>query len=322
MINVVKNHVVEDHNMTDTYLATIRELMAENRDVVEVEADLGGCILNGAPNIWSLPECQIFDVGIQEANQVGLACGLSAAGKIPFAHTFATFMSRRANDQIFISGCYARSNVKLVGSDPGIMAAFNGGTHMPFEDVGALRAFQGLTILEPSDSVMLEDLMRQLVALKGMYYIRTARKAMTAVYEKGSSFEIGKGNIVRDGKDVTIIAAGIMVGEALAAAEKLAADGVDARVVDMFTIKPIDSELVVRCAKETGAIVTAENHSVINGLGSAVSEVLVQEYPAPVEMVGVRDMFGEVGPVDYLKKHFHLTADDIAERAKKAVSRK
>lgn len=322
MVKVLQNHAVEDHTMTDTYLETIRDLMAENRNVVQVEADLGGCILNGGPNVWSLPEGQIFDVGIQECNQVGVACGLSAAGKIPFAHTFATFMSRRANDQIFISGCYAKSNVRLIGSDPGIMAAFNGGTHMPFEDVGALRSFNGLTIVEPSDSVMLEDLMRQLVVLKGMYYVRLARKNMTGIYEKGSSFEIGKGNVIREGKDVTIITAGIMVSEALKAAKTLAEEGIDARVVDMFTIKPIDRELVIKCAKETGAIVTAENHSVIGGIGSAVCEVLAEEYPAPVEMVGVRDMFGEVGPVDYLKERFHLTAKDIVERAKKAIARK
>ena len=322
MYKVVNEFVTEARPMSEIYSETIRELMAANRDVVQVEADLGGCIFGGGPNVWTLPEGQIFDVGIAESNEVGVACGLAAAGKIPFAHTFATFMSRRANDQIFISGCYAKNNVRLIGSDPGIMAAFNGGTHMPFEDVGALRAFNGMTIVEPSDNAMLKDLLRQLVELKGMFYIRMARKQMTKLYEDGSTFEIGKGNLLRDGKDVTIIATGIMLAEALEAAKLLEAEGISARVVDMFTIKPIDEELVIRCAKETGAIVTAENHSVLNGLGSAVCDVLCEKYPAPVEKVGVRDMFGEVGPVDYLKRRFNLTAADIAARAKLAVARK
>ena len=181
------------------------------------------------------------------------------------------------------------------------MAAFNGGTHMPFEDVAALRAFPELTIVEPTDSVMLVNLMDQLAKLQGVYYIRMARKPMAKVYQEGSDFTIGKGCVIRPGSDVTIVAAGIMVAEAMEAAELLAADGISARVVDMFTIKPIDEDLLTTCAQETGAIVTAENHNIIGGLGSAVCETLGSNCPVPVERVGVKDRFGEVGPIDYLK---------------------
>lgn len=253
---------------------------------------------------------------------VGVACGLSAVGKIPFLHSFAPFITRRTNDQIFISGCYSGANIRLVGSDPGVMAAYNGGTHMPFEDVAVLRAFPQLTILEPADNTMLKNLMRQLVEEKGMFYIRTARKTMTKIYKDDSTFTIGKANILREGTDVTILAAGIMVAEALKAAEILYKEKIAARVVDMFTIKPIDQSMVLDCAKETGALVTAENHNVINGLGSAVCEITGEAYPVPVERVGVQDCFGEVGDIEYLMQRFGLTAKDIAKKARRAIARK
>ena len=265
---------------------------------------------------------QLFNCGIQEANMVGVACGLSAVGKVPFCHTFSPFLARRANDQIFISACYAGANIRLVGSDPGVMAAFNGGTHMPFEDVAAVRAFPGLTIVEPTDSAMLVNLLEQLVTLKGVYYLRMARKPMAKIYQDGSTFTIGKGCVIREGSDATIVASGLMVADAVEAADMLAAQGLHARVVDMFTIKPIDGELLTVCARETGAVVTAENHNVIGGLGSAVCEVLSSTCPVPVERVGVQDRFGEVGPIDYLKETLGLTPAAIAEAVKRAVARK
>lgn len=314
---------MEPSGLSETYFHTMMHLMGENRDIMELEADLGVCILGGGyKEMEQTYPKQLFNCGIQEANMVGVACGLSAVGKIPFCHTFAPFLARRANDQIFISACYAGANIRLVGSDPGVMAAFNGGTHMPFEDVAALRAFPELTIVEPTDSVMLVNLMDQLAKLQGVYYIRMARKPMAKVYQEGSDFTIGKGCVIRPGSDVTIVAAGIMVAEAMEAAELLAADGISARVVDMFTIKPIDEDLLTTCAQETGAIVTAENHNIIGGLGSAVCETLGSNCPVPVERVGVKDRFGEVGPIDYLKQVMGLTAQDIAVAAKKSISRK
>lgn len=319
----VEKIVMESAGLSETYFHTMMRLMGENPDVMELEADLGVCILGGGyKEMEETYPGQLFNCGIQEANMVGVACGLSAVGKVPFCHTFSPFLARRANDQIFISACYAGANIRLVGSDPGVMAAFNGGTHMPFEDVAAVRAFPGLTIVEPTDSAMLVNLLEQLVTLKGVYYLRMARKPMAKIYQDGSTFTIGKGCVIREGSDATIVASGLMVADAVEAADMLAAQGLHARVVDMFTIKPIDGELLTVCARETGAVVTAENHNVIGGLGSAVCEVLSSTCPVPVERVGVQDRFGEVGPIDYLKETLGLTPAAIAEAVKRAVARK
>ena len=201
-----KTYTVSERKMAGVYSDTITKIMRENKNVVELEADLGGCIMGSKMDEIDQYPGQLVNCGIQEANMVGVACGMSAAGKIPFVHSFAPFISRRANDQIFISACYAGANIRLVGSDPGVMAAFNGGTHMPFEDVAALRAFPELTIVEPTDSVMLVNLMDQLAKLQGVYYIRMARKPMAKVYQEGSDFTIGKGCVIRPGSDVTIVA--------------------------------------------------------------------------------------------------------------------
>ena len=319
----VEKIVMESAGLSETYFHTMMRLMGENPDVMELEADLGVCILGGGyKEMEETYPGQLFNCGIQEANMVGVACGLSAVEKVPFCHTFSPFLARRANDQIFISACYAGANIRLVGSDPGVMAAFNGGTHMPFEDVAAVRAFPGLTIVEPTDSAMLVNLLEQLVTLKGVYYLRMARKPMAKIYQDGSTFTIGKGCVIREGSDATIVASGLMVADAVEAADMLAAQGLHARVVDMFTIKPIDGELLTVCARETGAVVTAENHNVIGGLGSAVCEVLSSTCPVPVERVGVQDRFGEVGPIDYLKETLGLTPAAIAEAVKRAVARK
>jgi transketolase len=231
-------------------------------------------------------------------------------------------VSRRAFDQTFLSAAYAKLNVRIVGSDPGITAAFNGGTHMSFEDMGILRNIPEMTVLEPTDSTMLADIIRQLADLYGVFYVRLMRKKAIKFYEEGSRFEIGKANRIRDGKDVSLIANGICVFESVKAADLLAQKGVAARVVDMFTLKPIDKDMIIRCAQETGAIVTAENHNIINGLGSAVAEVLVENTPVPMERIGVSDWFGEVGSVDYLKERFSMTAECIADKALRVMTRK
>lgn len=309
--------------LAEVYFETMMNLMDEYPNVMELEADLAACILGGGYREMKeqYPK-QLINCGIEEANMIGVACGLSAVGKVPFCHSFSTFLSRRANDQIFISACYSGANIRIVGSDPGVMAAFNGGTHMPFEDIAAVRAFPDLTIVEPTDPALLRDLLKQLVNLKGVYYIRMARKEMPEIYTEDSTFTIGKGNVLRDGTDVTIVASGLMVAESIEAAKMLAERGISARVVDMFTIKPVDVQLLSECAQQTGAIVTAENHNIIGGLGSAVCEALAGTCPVPVECVGVHDRFGEVGPIDYLKKTFGLTAEDIASACVKAIGRK
>jgi len=252
----------------------------------------------------------------------GVAAGLSVMGFIPFAHTFACFASRRACDQIFMSCAYSRLNVKVIGSDPGVTAALNGGTHMPFEDMGIMRGIPGMTILEPTDSVMIRDIVRQVADAYGMHYIRLVRRFAVKVYQEGSTFTIGQAVTLRDGKDLTIIATGLCVAEALAAARLLEARGVSARVLNMFTLKPIDQEAILAAAGETRAIVTAENHNILNGLGSAVAEVLGEHLPVPMERIGVRDEFGEVGPVNYLKERFGLTSEHILAAAERVLKRK
>ena len=308
--------------MRDAYCAAMLKAAGENENVVFLDADLSSAF-GMTPFFKAFPE-RAIQCGIAEANMVGIAAGLSSVGKIPFAHSFGCFTSRRACDQVMISCSYAKQNVRLIGSDPGITAAHNGGTHMPFEDMGVLRSIPGITLLDITDPAMLTDITAQLATDKyyGVYYMRFPRKNAPAVYEDGSTFEIGKGNVLKIGTDVTVIASGIMVAEALAAAEVLQSQGVSARVIDIFTWKPIDTELVVTAATETGAIVTAENHNITGGLFSAVTEVTSQKCPVPVEPVGITDRFGQVGSESYLRTAYGLTEESIVNAALRAIERK
>jgi len=306
--------------MRDACCQGLLDAAEKNENVVVLDADLVNS--SGLKPFFKYYPERAFDCGIAEANMIGIAAGLSAAGKIPFTHTFGCFASRRVCDQIMISCSYAHLNVKMIGSDPGVTAAKNGGTHMPFEDMAVLRAIPEITLIEPTDPVMMRALVGQLVDAYGVYYIRMVRKEAAAIYEEGSSFEIGKGNVLVPGNDLTVFASGIMVEEAIKASTLLKEEGIKARVVDMFTWKPLDTELVERCAQETGCFVTAENHNVYGGLGSAIAEATVQGTPVPIEMVGVKDRFGQVGSVDFLKKEYNLTAIDIYDAAKRALERK
>lgn len=320
MYKVKKTFEKAPQMMREAYCESLIALAKNDPRICILDADLVGS--SGVkPFFKQFPE-RAFECGIAEANMIGVAAGLSATGKVPFAHSFGVFASRRVCDQIFMSAAYARLNVRIVGSDPGVTAAYNGGTHMPFEDMAVLRAIPEITLIEPTDPVMMKDLIVQLADVYGVYYIRMARKNVTGIYEEGSTFEIGKGNVLRGGSDVTIMASGIMVAEALLAAELLAKDGVSARVVDMFTWKPIDQELIARCAEETGAIVTAENHNIFGGLGSAVAEAAAKTCPVPIEMVGTDDRFGQVGTEAFLREEYQLTAANIAAKAKRAILRK
>lgn len=306
--------------MRDACCQTLMDLSEKNKDIVVLDSDLVNS--SGLKPFFKFFPDRAIECGIAEANMIGIAAGLSAVGKVPFAHSFGCFASRRVCDQIMISCSYAKLNVRIIGSDPGVTAAKNGGTHMPFEDMGVLRSIPDITLIEPTDPVMMKDIIRQLVDAYGVYYIRMVRKEVTSVYKEGSTFEIGKGNLLVDGNDVTIFASGIMVEEAVKASTILKTEGISARVVDMFTWKPIDAEMVERCARETGCFVTAENHNVIGGLGSAITEAAAKTCPVPVEMVGVQDRFGQVGSVDFLKKEYNLTAMDIIDAARKVVARK
>ena len=299
---------------------TIRELLDTDPDVVYLDADLMSCINMKVNKDEAEP--REIDCGIAEANMIGVACGLSAAGLKPIAHTFGPFASRRCFDQIFLSGGYAKNTVTVIGTDPGVCAAFNGGTHMPFEDMALYRAIPGAVVLDITDAAMLEDLLRQCAQLQGVKYIRVGRKSGPKVYADGSHFDIGRGVVLRDGNDVAIFACGIMVAKALAAAEELAQKGIDAAVIDLFTVKPLDEDLVLRYAEKCGAVVTAENHNRIGGLTSAVSDLLSRRRPTRVEHVAVEDSFGEVGPQKYLEERFGLTAQHIAAAAEQVLLEK
>ncbi len=320
MIKLANNIDKEPIEMRKVYTATLIELAKENENIVALDADLMSAIAMG-DFAKTYPD-RFINCGIQEANMMGVAAGMSATGKVPFAHTFAPFATRRAYDQLFLSAGYAELNVKVVGSDPGITAQLNGGTHMPFEDVGLMRLIPNAVVVEPTDNTVLKFVLKEAAKTYGLFYIRLSRKNSTKVYEEGSSFTIGKANTIREGNDVTIIAYGIMVKEALLAANILKEQGIEVRVLDMFTIKPIDKDAVIKAAKETGAIVTTENHNIIGGLGEAVAAVLAENAPIPMERVGVNDVFGKVGTQDYLAKEFNLTADEIVQKVKKVLERK
>lgn len=312
--------MLEAQEMRTVYCDAMIALAKENPRIVDLEADLTGA--HGMKPFKAAYPDRSFNVGIAEANMVGVAAGLSACGKIPFVHSFATFASRRCFDQIAVSVCYAGLNVKIVGSDPGVGAELNGGTHMALEDMGIMRTLPGMTIFEPTDSVQLRKALPAVARHEGPVYIRLFRRKAEKIFDDDYVFTLGKADLLREGSDVTIIASGVCVANALQAAEVLAAEGVSARVLNMHTLKPVDAEAVLRAAEETGAVVTAENHSVIGGLGSAVAEVLAEGRPVPLERVGVKDHFGQVGKAPYLMSVFGIAPADVARAARKALARK
>jgi transketolase len=310
---------METKEIRQAYVDTLMELGAKNPDIVVLEADLMSCT-NTGPFKNAYPE-RFFNVGIAEANMVGLAAGLSAAGKIPFAASFGCFSSRRVYDQFFISANYARLNVKLVGTDPGVTAAFNGGTHMPFEDLALMRVIPDLIIIEPSDAVSAAALIKEAAELYGCVYIRFPRKPVPVLYTPEDRFSIGRARVIHSGKDVSIAALGsLMVNESLKARELLAAQGIDAGVVDVLTVKPIDKAAILAEAFKARAVVSAENHQIIGGLGSAIAEILAENnYKGRFKRFGVRDEFGEVGTQDYLVKRFRLDAETLVAEVRELL---
>lgn len=304
----------------DVLTDTLDRMFKENEKLLYLDADLVGAIKTG--ELFKKYPDRTFNCGIAEANMIGTAAGLAANDFIPFTHTFGCFATRRVFDQVFLSVGYADCPVKMIGSDPGVCAEMNGGTHMPFEDMALMRAVPTMAVLEPSDATSLEALLEQMANSGGPAYIRVPRKRKYYLYKHKWDITMGKANVLLEGKDVTLIASGIMVEQALIAAANLEKEGISASVIDMHTIKPIDEEAVLSACEKTGAIVTCENHNIIGGLFSAVCDVVCRTYPVPVEPVGVLDQFGEVGPIDYLQTRFGLTAKDIEVKAKFAISRK
>ncbi|MEA4964668.1 MAG: transketolase C-terminal domain-containing protein [Oscillospiraceae bacterium] len=293
----------------------------DNRSVVVLDADVSGSTRSAIFG-YACPD-RFLNVGIAEANMTAMAAGLASVGKIPFVNTFAVFLTSIGLAPARAFGSYSQIPIKMVGAYGGVSDAFDGPSHHSLEDIATMRALPNFQVFVPCDAVETDWLVRYAIDTPKPMYLRMSRDAFPDVYREGEQFACGKGKVVREGDDVTIIACGLMVGNALAAAELLQQDGISARVVDMFCIKPIDRELIVRCAKETGAIVSAEEHTVLGGLGGAVAEVLCAEDAAvPMQFVGMADCHAECGPYEKLQEKYGLDADTIAAKAKAAVAEK
>ena len=305
----------------DVYGETLAQLGRENPDVVALDADVG----SSSKSIIFGKEfpARYFNVGVAEANMVAMAAGLATAGKIPFANTFAAFMVLRAADPVRSLIAYTGLNVKLAGTYAGLSDSYDGASHHAIADIAFMRALPNMTVISVSDPVEAELATRAAAEFKGPVYLRLSRAEVPVVLDKATyKFEIGKGVTLREGCDLTIVATGYMLIKALEAADKLAAKGINARVVNIHTIKPIDRELLIACARETGAIVTAEEHNVYGGLGSAVAETLSQSDPVPMEMVGINDTFTESGDYEKLLAKYGLSSANIVAKAEQVLLRK
>ena len=305
----------------EAYGMALKELANINKDVVVLDADLSKSTKTA--DFKAVAPERFFNMGIAEANMMGVAAGMSTCGKIPYVSTFAMFAAGRAFEQIRNSICYPKLNVKICATHAGLTVGEDGATHQAIEDLSLMRSIPNMTVINPADDVETVAAIKAIAEYNGPCYVRLGRMAVETVNTSSDyKFEIGKGVTLKEGKDVTIIATGIMVEAALEATKTLEAEGINAKVINIHTLKPIDNTIIVNAAKETGAVVTAEEHSIIGGLGSAVAEVLSEEYPVPVLKVGVKDVFGESGKPSELLEKYGLTAKDIIEKAKAAIKLK
>lgn len=319
-MSIVYNGQLSPVLCRDVLGQTIRELARKDPNVIYLDCDLMSCI---GMLQWSRENPrQAVQCGVGEANMIGVAAGLASAGFKPIAHTFGPFASRRCYDQLFLSAGYAGNDITVVGTDPGVTATLNGGTHMPFEDAALYRAIPGSTVIDVSDAAVLPSLLSQCVDRPGVKYLRVGRKQMARIYADGTYLPIGQAKLLRPGTDVTVFAAGIMLHEALQAAQLLQQQGLSAAVVDLYSIKPLSVQTVVEWAQRTGAVVVAENHSHNGGLYDAVLQTLAENCPVPAACVAVNEQFGAVGAQAYLQQRFGLTAERIVATARAVVDRK
>ena len=300
------------------YGEALAELGENNEDIVALDADLSKST-KSALFAAKFPE-RFFDVGVAEANMIGTAAGLAVAGKIPFASSFAVFSTGRCFDQIRVSVAYSNLNVKIAGSHAGIATGEDGATHQATEDLALMRALPNMRVVVPADGIEAKKAVLSAAEHQGPVYLRFCRLKTPVIFDDSHSFEFGKGSVVLDGSDVSIVAAGIMLSKAMQAAELLKKDGVSARVINMPCIKPLDDSLIVKAASETAGIVSCEDHSVIGGLGGAIAELLAEKKPAPMERVGLRDVFGSSGKPDELFKKFSMDAEAIAKASKNLLN--
>lgn len=303
----------------EAYGKVLKELGPVMENLVVMDADLSGSTKSGE-FAKVCPE-RFFNMGIAEQDLYGAAAGLALSGKTVCASTFAMFATGRAYEIIRNTIGYTGANVKICATHAGITVGEDGASHQTFEDIALMRNIPGMLVVNPSDGVSAEILLKKVLEMKGPAYVRLGRASVPVTYNEDADLEIGKGNLIRNGSDITVIATGIMVNEAIMASESLAAEGIDVRVIDMHTIKPIDKDIIIKAAAETGAIVTAEEHSVIGGLGSAVAEVVVKQCPVKMAMTGQQDVYGESGKPDELKKNYGMTADDIVSSVKSLLDK-
>ena len=294
-----------------SYGETLEKLGEENNNIVVLDADLAGATKT---NIFAkkFPE-RFFDMGIAEANMMGVAAGMSTCGKIPYVSTFAAFAAGRAYDQIRSSICYPKLNVKICATHSGITVGEDGATHQMIEDISLMRTLPNMTVMSVCDDTETKWAVKEISKLNGPVYLRLARLATPIIYEENQKFEIGKAIQIGDGTDATIFATGVTVAEAIKAKEILANRGINIRVVDVHTIKPIDKEMIVKSAKETKRLISVEDHNIIGGLGSAISEVLTDEYPCKLVRLGINDVFGKSGNAVELMEYFGLTSEKIVQ---------
>ena len=301
----------ENKATRQSYGETLVKLGKENENIVVLDADLATATKTEL-FAKEFPE-RFFDMGIAEANMFGTASGLATCGKIPYASTFAVFAAGRGYDQIRNSICYPNLNVKICATHCGITVGEDGATHQMLEDISLMRTLPNMTVISPSDDTQTKWVIEEISKRKGPVYVRLARLATPIIYDENQEFEIGKAVQIGNGTDGCVFATGVMVAQALKAKEELKTKGIDIRVVDVHTIKPIDKEMIVKCAKETKKLVSIEDHSIIGGLGSAIAEVLTEEYPTKLERMGIKDTFGKSGKAEQLMEYFGLTAKDIVK---------
>ncbi len=301
----------------DAYGKTLVELGKKNKDIVVLDADLSASTRTSMFK-EAYPE-RFFNVGIAEQNLMGTSAGLAAAGKIPFASTFAMFATGRAFEIIRNSICYPELNVKIAATHAGLTVGEDGATHQSVEDISIMRSIPNMIVLNPADGIEASQCVIKAAEYKGPVYIRLGRSKVPTLFDEDYKFEIGKGVELKKGKDVTIIATGIMVSKALEASEILEKEGISVRVINISTIKPIDKEIIIKAAKETKKIITAEEHSIIGGLGSAVAEVLVENQPVPMKRIGIEDTFGESGTAEDVLEKYGLTVDNIVKVTKSII---
>ena len=304
----------------DAYGKALKKLAKTRDDIVVLDADLSKSTKTA--EFQKIKPENFINVGIAEQNLMGIAAGIATTGKIPFASTFAMFATGRAFEIIRNSIAYPKLNVKIVATHAGITVGEDGGSHAAIEDISLMRSVPNMTVIVPADGVETQKVIAKIVEYEGPVYVRLGRSKIPVIYDESYDFKIGKGNILKEGQDVTIIACGIIVSEALEAAKLLKEEGIDAEVINISSIKPFDKEIVIASAKKTKAVVTAEEHNIYGGLGSAIAETLGTNYPVPLEILGVEDVFGESGlPAELLEK-YNLTKEEIVKKAKIVLNRK